>query len=363
MPTPCPQCSRPNGPHRDRCLYCGAEIRTHGVEVDGEADEAAIGEAVFSALSGPGETKRPRGLSEDSFDAPEAEGLRHEEEPQPVSLAGQLLDSVQAQVAVEAASLPLGRRPWVLVVSGEGREELGAEITAITGLDHVTARMVARSEWDRPLLWGVEREGLDAIAQRLKTELNLAATVVETARLSDITAPLCVLGADWEGQFLCTEKPLWMGHGGIEEDGDLQPFGSIRMAVPGQVAIRRFQDVRRSKWGRNKGSNERREIGERRVVLLDLHTDETIYRVVLGVTDFKNLPGHHPGSGPLSIKGLEEALPGLFEGVHIQGRRVCHPQGARAMQDTETTRTRFELSGWSNWEEHTRLCRVHRGLG
>jgi hypothetical protein len=204
---------------------------------------------------------------------------------------------------------------------------------------------------------------LDQLAVRLQEQLGVAATVIETATLKDLVAPLTVLGADWEGQLLCTEKPLWMASTGADEEGELQPFERIRLVVPGQVAIRRFQDVRASKWGRNKGTTQRREVGERRVVLMDLHTEMHIFRVVLGVTDFTNLPGYHPGSGPLSLKGLEQALPSQFEGVYIQGRRVCHPQGARALQEEESTRMQFELTGWSAWEEHTLLCRVHRGLG
>ena len=164
-----------------------------------------------------------------------------------------------------------------------------------------------------------------------------------------------------EGGYVCTERPIWMGAAPEGDEESRLDLTDLRLIVPGQVAIRRFQEVRRGRWSRNKGSTERREIGERRVVLMDLHTPSQLLRVVLGVTDFRGMPGFQEGSGALSIRGLEEALEKRFPGVRVQGKRVCYSHGAKALQESESDRRNFELSGWSTWEEHTLLCRVHSG--
>ena len=372
MPTPCPKCARPNGSHRSHCLYCGEALEHVESKEPPAVDEAAIEEAVFAALSGG------LGVQDLEHALPDLRGLPKNVEREEDALgsalespiddldvspmAGQLLAEVQLDAALEAERLPIGRRPFVLVLDGCANPELASDIARISGLDHVTARMVATSDWDRPLLWHNQREVLDGIAARLTDEMGLGASVLESARLSETADVHAVLGAMEDGAFRTTPKPLWMGHALTEEEAEPVSFEDIRLVVPGQVAVRRFQDVRRGKWARKKGTTVRREIGERRIVLMDLHSSTHILRVVIGVTDFSGFPGFHQGSGPLSMRGMEEALPELFPGVHIEGKRVCHPQTARAMLDSDTQRAQFELTGWSAWEEHTRICRVHRGM-
>ena len=340
-------------------------------------DEAAIERAVFAALGGPGAgpssaSKAPKEKRRASISAPDPGALDPTELPRAEKLeakapvtrenfAEQMLQGVRASVAVESAGLPMGRRPYVLVVDGRGDLSLAEPLAAITGLDHVTTRMVAASEWDRPLLWAVDRGGLDSMAEQISERLGLRATVHETSRLAKLGDPRVVLGWEKAG-VLTSERPLWMGLPASEEPGEILPFEGLSLAVVGQVEIRRFLEQRRGRWSRNKGSTERREIGERRVVLLDLHGPSAFLRVVLGVTNFKGAPHYREGSGVLSMKALIERLPEVFEGMHVQGKRVAHAQGARAMQDSESERSSFEITGWAAWEEHTRLCRAHRGL-
>ena len=383
MPQLCPKCERPNGSHRETCLYCGHKLQQEGGgDSDTKVDEEAIERAVFAALggnSGRSETAKlrpskpvkrsPRApdppeisvpSKPDPVDAPQAEAL----EPMPAArenYAEQMLSGVSAALAVEAAGLPMGRRPYVLVVDGRGDLDLAHPLSAITGLDHVTTRMVAASEWDRPLLWAVDRSGLDAMAQQISQQLGVGATVHETSRLATLQGPRAVLGWQPDG-VLTTEKPIWMGMQLSEETGETLPFEGVTLAVQGQVEVRRFLEQRRGRWSRNKGNTERREIGGRRVVLVDLHGPDCFFRIVLGVSNFRGAPYFREGSSVLSMKALVEGLPEVFPGIHIQGKRVAHAQGAKAMQDSESERSSFEITGWSTWEEHTRLCRAHRGL-
>ena len=380
MPTPCPKCARPNGSHRNQCLYCGEALEHAASAEPRVVDETAIEEAVFAALSGAmavGDLENVLpDASDDSWtgnsenppterDCALSPGVPVADPIQdlPVSpIAGQLLAEVQLESTMEAERLPIGRRPFVLVLDGCADPSLAPQIAEHARIDLVTARMVATSDWDRPLLWHAQREVLDGIAARLTDEMGLGASVLESARLSETASVHAVLGATESGGFHVTPKPVWMGRPIGDEEGEALSQQEIRLVVPGQIAIRRFQDVRRGKWARKKGTTVRREIGERRVVLMDLHSPSHILRVVIGVTDFSGFPGYHEGSGPLSMRGLEEALPVQFPSAHIEGKRVCHPQTARAMLDSDTQWAQFELTGWSAWEEHTRICRVHRGM-
>ncbi|MEC7242334.1 MAG: hypothetical protein VXW32_13955 [Myxococcota bacterium] len=386
MPQPCPKCQRPNGSHRETCLYCGHRLQRADAEDSGsKPDEEAIERAVFAALSGgaspsapdasrlppasrppevpeqpapPPQSDAPDAL--ELIEAPPAKALEPPEKPRE-NFAEQMLSGVSASIAVEAAGLPLGRRPFVLVVEGRGDLDLALPMAAITGLDHVTTRMVAASEWDRPLLWAVDREGLDSMAENITQQLGLRASVHQTSSLAALEGPQAILG--WQdGGVLTTEKPIWMGASLLDEAGEMWPFEGVTLAVSGQVEIRRFLEQRRGRWSRNKGSTERREIGERRVVLLDLHGPRCFFRIVLGLTNFRGAPFFREGSAVLSMKALFEGLPEVFPGIHLEGKRVAHAQGARAMQDSESERSSFEITGWSAWEEHTRICRAHRGL-
>ena len=375
MPLACSKCQRPNGPHRETCLYCGQKLAVDPSKGDAGIDEAAIEQALQAALGGasPLDFSGDPGLVEDS----QTEALPAEKSQDPTDLplapmfeppprnpeayAEQMLSEVSADLAIESASLPLGRRPYVLIIDGCGNAELAEPLAKLTGLDHVTTRMVAASEWDRPLIWSIEPNGLEAIAARVRDELGISATVLESRQLVNLPHPLGVVGWE-EGQLLCTDRAIWMGAHPGESELYKVPFEGIRLAVPGQVAIRRFQEQRRGRWGRNKGATERREIGERRVVLLDLHSPTHFFRLVLGVTSFRGAPEYTEGSGALSLKALLEWLPDQFGGVHVEGKRVAHAQGAKAMQDNESERSSFEISGWSSWEEHSRLCRLHRRL-
>ena len=319
MPQPCPKCQRPNGSHRETCLYCGHRLEP--VEAEGSSsklDEEAIERAVFAALGGgasprisatppPSPPSLPREAASpvlsqpppderellESIEAPRAEALEPAQQPRQ-NFAEQMLSGVSASIAVEAAGLPVGRRPFVLVVDGRGDLELAHPLAAITGLDHVTTRMVAASEWDRPLLWAVDREGLDSMAQSIAQQLGLGASVHQTSRLASLEGPRAILG--WqEGGVLTTEKPIWMGAQLMEEVGEVLPFETVTLAVAGQVEIRRFMEHRRGRWSRNKGTTERREIGERRVVLLDLHGPQCFFRIVLGATNFRGAPYFREG--------------------------------------------------------------------
>ena len=142
------------------------------------------------------------------------------------NFAEQMLQGVRASVAVESAGLPMGRRPYVLVVDGRGDLSLAEPLAAITGLDHVTTRMVAASEWDRPLLWAVDRGGLDSMAEQISERLGLRATVHETSRLAKLGDPRVVLGWEKAG-VLTSERPLWMGLPASEEPGEILPFEGL----------------------------------------------------------------------------------------------------------------------------------------
>ena len=143
MPHPCPSCQRPNGPHRETCLYCGHKlaVKLDLAEEQG-VDEAAIEEAVFAALSGaaaPNPRKSPSVPEAPKAPTPPVQSQKPDPtdlvvspalEPPPPKredYAAQLLSEVSVSLAIESSGLPLGRRPFVLVLDGCGDPDTSSD--------------------------------------------------------------------------------------------------------------------------------------------------------------------------------------------------------------------------------------------
>jgi hypothetical protein len=54
-----------------------------------------------------------------------------------------------------------------------------------------------------------------------------------------------------------------------------------------------------------------------------------------------------------------ERIGDLCPGIRLEGRRVCAPAEGSVPQGEEERPKLYELSGWPQWEEHTRTCLIN----
>lgn len=87
--------------------------------------------------------------------------------------------------------------------------------------------------------------------------------------------------------------------------------------------------------------------------------DGGVLRVVEGVSRIEGFHGLDPSRSALAFRGLPEALAARFPGVPLLERAICRPTRTPAAGEDG----RLEASGWPEWEEHSRACRVLFGVG
>jgi hypothetical protein len=165
------------------------------------------------------------------------------------------------------------------------------------------------------------------------------------------------LGREADGRWRLAEEDLWNADvvPGQLPPGFLAEIAAFRLAVPGEVEVRhRREAVEPTRWERSRLVHDRVG-GERRTIVVDLHAEDRIVRLVEGITDLRGLPGHVAGSARQSLKNLVDALGTLWPGIHVDPRRPCLPAAPAPVGAP----SRME-SGWPAWEEHTRMTRVHR---
>jgi len=369
-PIPCPRCERPNGLHRVACLYCGADLPVVGEDGPAPEGDREDLEAHFEAMiRGSGSLDSPQPVPTEGREgkpSPNPPGFQEARDTDEKGPEGEspmahvlLADLGSAQeLENEPISLSGFRRPWLLVVDSGGGDERVEPLARSLGLDGVTAGMIARSSWWRVARWGDSKEELLKYADLGRRSTGLRISVISTEALSEMESPRGVLGAEEDGRLVLTE-PGWRGE--EEQEGELSDLRleDFTLAVPGRIVIRRYRlESKRDRWSHRKGQVQR-ELGERRLSVVDLYGDAGAVRLVAGVTDFTGLPGHFEGSGARSFAAFLEALEPRTE---LLGRRTCQPQHAAPMAEDETSPDRTRASGWPIWEEHSRICSLHRSL-
>jgi hypothetical protein len=92
------------------------------------------------------------------------------------------------------------------------------------------------------------------------------------------------------------------------------------------------------------------------VGVLDLFGPDESLRLVSGATDFSHLPGNFQGTGPRSFALFQSWL---AQEMEVLGRRTCEPLRAAPTVKLEDGPTELQLTGWSVWEDHSRICALH----
>jgi hypothetical protein len=262
--------------------------------------------------------------------------------------------------------LPPFRQPWLLVVEGPGNGDLAAPLAEALRLDRLTARLAALARHPKVVVRGHEPEPLREAARRVQRELRLRATVVARDQLLQIGHPETVLAVDALGplRLRCTRAHAWTDDP-AEARGrpcQLRELTALQGVVMGEVVTRFYRDGQSLSRSR-RGQRVLRPAGEQRRRVVDLHAMGGFVRLVQGVTDTAGLPVHVPGSAVQSFKGLEEQPALLAPGAVVLGSRSCSPRADPRLPEGAEPGAAVVVSGWPDWEEHTRTCRMLLGLG
>lgn len=258
--------------------------------------------------------------------------------------------------------LPRYRRRWLLVLQGPGNPDLAPDLAAAMGVDGVSARFAAIARAPRVALRSDRAEELRPVASRVH-KLGLATVVVSREELERIAAPDLVLGIGEDGRLRVSATWPWDADLPEQPPADMRslPLQGMRLAVPGEIAVRRYRLGRSLARGR-RSERVLRLATERRYQILDLHGSGRFLRLVAGITDTAGMPGHDDRSALRSYNGLVDQLPEWIRGCAVQAARVCTPGEAPPLPEGHDGSTPIEASGWAAWEEHTRMCRLLYGL-
>jgi len=263
--------------------------------------------------------------------------------------------------AAPRVELPPYRHPWMLVVEGAGDASRARTLAEAMGVDLTTATQVALSPSPRVALRGAERLALDRKAGRIQAIAGLRAAVVTHDDLRALPDVQTVLRAGGVRRVSVTDDPAWRGDEPPPppEVEQLCDTSGVVVAVPGDVVVRRYRLG--LDGGRGRGQAVR-VAGESRVSVLDLHGPACFVRIVQGVTDLKGMPGHDGQSTLRSMRGLVERLWQWWPRAQALAPRTARPGDTPSLEEVSAQPDGLALSGWAEWEEHSRLARILAGL-
>lgn len=249
--------------------------------------------------------------------------------------------------------LPPYRHPFVLLLDPQVADGSEGKLGEALEVDPATVRGLLRARWPVVALRGSDRSALERRAARARLLAGYPAAVFDRAELHAEPPAWTLLGRDAEGRWRVSREPLWRDEPDPRERPPGEPWepGPVRALVPGEVAVRtRRGGAASSRWTRDRYTQDGSS-HERRVLVLDVHTDEAVVRLTATVTDFRGLPGHDPASADRSMRSLLDRLAEVFPGPAPLGRRAvaapAEPGGGARVE-----------SGWPWWEEHSRWARV-----
>jgi hypothetical protein len=270
---------------------------------------------------------------------------------QPVVSAARSVPKVSVRMVTGKAV----SQPFCLYVECPGDANAAPRIVRALGVDGVTAHSLAVCRYPRAARRGDDQPWLEAMAERYRSGLGLLAAVIPRGSLLDIGLPRVVLGPAGRSGFQVSTAPLWTGatHDPIRHSSGVQS-PPIQLVVPGAVVVSHYRGTNRGR-GRGYGYILGRES---RLGVIDLHGPGVFLRVIEGITDFNNMPGHDPLSVRRSFRGFLDQLGLWYPGVRKLGPRVSRPEDPPDPDPDQPLLQKLAVDGWSDWEEHTRLCRL-----
>ena len=389
----CPQCQRNNAAHRELCLYCGEQLpdptespplrveRTLPADIDQLVKQAMtlgtthkLREAMLTHQEAPTEappaveeTVDPRETLQRLKQAADAALEAHDAGREPdvyaaLSNAQEALVSfgpLRRPMAVEnedegpVICLPKVRRRFGLVVEGLGDVDKHSVIASALGMDGATARMIAIARQPRVALRGDDDERLLEMALRLREEAGLKATVVDSERLLAMgpasllhgfeSGPTLVPVADWSLPF---ETPSPSHNGRPMTDPPL-------LVVPGEVVVLKYRSSRSGGRLKHLRDGRMQAAAEQRLVLVDLHTQSGIVRILEGHTNLSEAPGAVSDGFRRSLRTLIDNW--RDQGVAVLEPRTCAP-GRQGGESASGLDQAAFATGWPDWEEHSRAA-------
>jgi hypothetical protein len=255
-------------------------------------------------------------------------------------------------------SLPKVHQLAALVVGSLGTADSASTLASCLQIDVATARLFAVSHYPRIVRRADDQAQLQARAHDIRDRLRVPATVY-------LRTDMVALGPAQGVARICGETPLTVEVFDVPrwdtEDGAIKPLGEVqrrtivpKVLVTGDVVV---QHYRASKGGgrlKHLRENRVREVSERRVPILDIHTDDGIYRVSGGHTKLDGVEGYQPSSFRRSLRALVHSLASQPE-VNAIAPRVCQASLTRGGNAGAGTVKKRE-TGWATWEEHSRAC-------
>jgi len=244
----------------------------------------------------------------------------------------------------EPIVLPPYRLPWALAVDPPRSEARGLDVARALSLDLASARMVARLEHPKVAIRSRDRLDLLGRADAWDRELGLATAVVSADQLLALGPASLLLelnrGGDWRvlpGRGWRSERDQ------LGTPGEALPPPELQLVVSGVISIHRYRAV----------GGELLLKGERRVAVADLHGPGLFLRAVEGLTSFHGWPDLGGVSAVQTFRAFLDLVADTWD-VVLPGPRRCAPaRTPRAGEDG-----RAESTGWAEWEEHSRICRV-----
>ena len=273
----------------------------------------------------------------------------------PESALSEAAPAEQPEEVEQRLILPNVRFEYALFIDGPGDATRAAEVAGALSIDVATARLIAASPVARVALRGADPDVLSARAERLNG-LGIRASVIRREAVLALPHPrlLLTIRAD-EPMRALSGGPVWLGDpeellGASGEQHD--PFTPEYIVLGEVVVVRLRARAERAKMLRQRGSGaDANRLDERRLGVVDLWADGCHVRVVEGLTRVDAAEGRAP------FRAFVDSLPMRYPGVRIEPRRICQPEARSGPVEAGAM---IASSGWPVFEEHTRLCWLHR---
>lgn len=255
--------------------------------------------------------------------------------------------------------LPPFRHPFALVVEGPGNAELAAPLARALGVDVATARLHCVGLVPRAVLRGPERVLLEEKVRAVQRATGLRAAVVERERMLALPSPWGVLEGLEEGLFRVLPRSHWSEEPPAEllSQAQVRELPTLRLLLVGEVAVGRFRPGMEKTRLTRRREDPLVALHERRLMVVELHGDEGGLRLVEGMSALRALPGFEAGASLRDLKRLVEGLKGRWPQARHEGRFVAMP-GEKPLPTPGGEGQVLERTGWPQWEEHARLCRL-----
>lgn len=250
-------------------------------------------------------------------------------------------------------ALPPVRVPYALFMDGPGDASRAPEVAEALGVDVATARLACASAAARVAIRAADPAPLRSRAERLRA-CGIAASVISRESLLELPHPALLLSLrSGEPARALSGGPHWLGDPEelLTVAGERVDLSAVRYAVLGEIVIVRTRARAERNRALRQAGGDPTKLDERRLGVIDLWGAGLHSRVVEGFTRIDQPEGRPP------FRALVDGLGERFPGLRIEPRRAFQPDARTGPVAAGTT---VASSGWPAFDEHTRMCWLHR---